>query len=112
MDLGQALAAFLQEGGRPDPDRRYPGEDRGLLLFGKLDDRLRVAHPPIREQDLGAGHAARVGQAPTVRVEHRHDRKDRVRLLDGEVVGLKHAHRVDELRAVRVGDALRVAGGA
>ena len=45
-------------------------------------------------------------------MEHRHDRKQRVVFGQAEVVALKHAHGVDELRPVRVDDAFGVAGGA
>ncbi len=45
-------------------------------------------------------------------MEHRHDREHRVLLGDREVVRLEHAHRVNELGAMGVHDALRIAGGA
>ena len=55
---------------------------------------------------------AGVGEAPGVGVEHRHDRQDHVALAGAEAVGDHHAHRVQAGRAVRVDDALGVAGGA
>ena len=56
---------------------------------------------------------ARVGQAPGVDVEHRHDGQHPVGLGDARAASpTARAMRVQEGRAVRVDDALRVAGGA
>ena len=64
-----------------------------------------------REDDARARHRGDVGVAPRVRVEHRHDREDHVRLADPEPERLRggDADRVQDRRAVRVEHALRQA---
>ena len=62
--------------------------------------------------NVGAGEPRRVRQPPRVGVEHRHDRQHRVGLGEPDGVRGVHRHRVQQRRAVRVHDTLRVAGGA
>ncbi len=93
----------------PEPERRHAGRPRDALRRERLEQALRVEVRP-GEDDSRAGDRGEVRVAPGVRVEHRHDRADRVRLArcrspsglpDGD------AERVQHGRAVRVDDALR-----
>src|SRR3712207_8325135 len=61
---------------------------------------------------LSLHDALPICDAPGVGVEHRHDRHRDVLDAQAEGVGCHHAHGVQERRAVRVDDALGVAGGA
>ena len=74
---------------------------------------MRIHERP-RVDDLRAQHRGQVRVAPGVCVEHRYDRKERVRLAQRPVERRagRDAERVQHCRAVRVHDALRPAGGA
>src|SRR3712207_8866342 len=61
---------------------------------------------------LSLHDALPICDAPGVGVEHRHDRHRDVLDAQAEGVGRHDAHGVQERRAVRVDDALGVAGGA
>ena len=64
-------------------------------------------------EEVGAGHPRGVRRAPRVGVEHRDDRAARGRgRCRRPPSRLPRRHRVQERGAVRVDDALRVAGGA
>ena len=64
------------------------------------------------DHQRGAGQRGRVGQAPGVGVEHRHDRQHESRSRRPSASAIMHAERVQDGRAVRVDDALGVPGGA
>ena len=66
----------------------------------------------LRHDHVGAGHPGAVGGAPGVGVEHGHDDQDAVRLDHPDRGRRLLGHRVQPGGAVRVHDALRVAGGA
>ena len=78
-----------------------------------LEQALRVEVGP-GEDELRAQHRGEIGVAPGVRVEHRHDREQRVVVRDAQAErrGGRDAERVQDRRAVRVDDALAAAGRA
>ena len=95
------------------PDRRHAGRPGHPLLHEVLEQALRVEERP-RVDELRAEHGREVRVAPGVRVEHRHDRQDRVGFADPEPhrVAGRDAERVQHRRAVRVEHAFRHAGRA
>ena len=97
----------------PHPDRRHAGRDRDALLLEVVEQRLGIEEG-AGEDDLRPDHQARVGVAPRVGVEHRHDRQQRLRLghVQPERRDERLAERVQDRRAVRVEDALRHPGRA
>ena len=108
----QLLAGLPQVVEQHRPDRRHRGRERHRLLVHQLRECRRVAHPRPREDELRAGHRRAVGQAPGVRVEHRHDGQHAIvarqaeRIDHAAAVGMQHG------RAVAEEHALRVARGA
>ena len=97
----------------PHPDRRHAGGPGDVVLDEVLEQALRV-EMRAGEDELRPEHRREVRVAPRVRVEHRHDRQDRVLLGDAEAhrIAGRDAEAVQDARAVRVEDALRQAGGA
>ena len=84
----------------------------GRSCCDELRERLGLEEA-ARHEEVGAGHPRRVRRAPRVGVEHRHDRQDAVvDRCSATAAPVPDADRVQERRAVRVDDTLRVAGGA
>ena len=96
-----------------EPDRRHARRPGDAFLHERVEQALRIEMRP-RIDELRAEHRCEIRIAPRVRVEHRHDRQDRVALGDAEPhrVAGGDAERVQHRRAVRVQDALRQPGGA
>ena len=93
------------------PHRRHARGEGNLLLLEQLVEAGAVERH-AGEDDLGADHRRRVGQAPGVDVEHRHHRQhDRAR-RQAKRIGQRRAIGVQHGRAVRVEHALRIAGRA
>ena len=107
--LGQVDVVVLVEVGQHVvPDRRHrPGHGRPGLAHEPAQ-RLGL-QPPVRHHQGGAGHHRGVGQAPGVRVEHRHDRQHPVGPGQAADDAQADGHRVQVRRAVAVDHALRVA---
>ena len=95
------------------PDRRHPRGDRDAFQLEVLEQRLGIEERPWKD-DLRPDHQARIGIAPRVGMEHRHDRQQR--LLLGHVQAERRDERLAEAvqdgRAVRVEDALGHPGRA
>ena len=108
-----AVRLLVQHAEDAHPDRRHAGGDRHLVLLEVVEQRLGVEER-AGEDELRADHQAGVRVAPGVRVEHRHDREQR--LLLGHVQAERRRERLSERvqdgRAVRVEDALRQPGRA
>ncbi len=94
-----------------EPDRGHAAGHGHALRLDQLGERLALEEP-ARHHEVGPGQRRRVREAPRVRVEHRHDREHAVGGAQAEVVGDAHGQPVQDLRPVRVQDALRVAGRA
>ena len=92
-----------------EPDRRHAAGE-GDLLRNELVDQARGVQMRPREDDFRAGHRRGVGDAPSVGVEHRHDREDAVVHAETQHVGLGADHRMQHHPAVRIDHALGVAG--
>ena len=95
---------------KADPDRRHAGEERRLFAHRQIDHRFGVAGPAIGEDERRSGERRRVRNAPRVGVKRRHDRKDHIRFGEAEGIALKLGEGVEQLRAMRIDDAFRIAG--
>ena len=84
---------------------------RHLLVLDQLGQRLGLEEL-ARHHQVGAHQHRPVGEAPGVGVEHRHDRHHAVAARHAQAVGEAHRQRLQQRRAVRVEDALGVAGRA
>ncbi len=93
------------------PDRRHAAGQRDALGVEQIDQARGIEVRP-RHHQLGADHHRRERHPPGVGVEHRHHRQDDVVLADAHAVIEREAEGVQHERAVRVEDALRVAGRA
>ena len=93
------------------PDRRHGRGDGHLLGIEQFVDGFAV-HLAARHDHLGADHRAGLTEAPGIGVEHRHDGQDDVPCADAHGVGHGRHHGVQDVGAMRIKDALGIAGGA
>jgi hypothetical protein len=93
-----------------EPDRRHRARDGHPLGLDQLGQRLGLQEAP-RHDEVGPDQGARIGQAPRVDVEHRHDREHAVGVAQPQGIGPEQHERVDHLRLVGVEDPLGVPGG-
>ena len=111
LERREFLALLAQVMQQPQPDGRDGGGHRHLFCLQKVADRgaveLRPRHHHPRPADK-----AREREAPGIRVEHRHDRQNRVVGLQHQGFGAGRHQRMQGVRAMRIEHALRVAGGA
>ena len=106
--VGPVLVGIAQQVG---VDRRHARHHRAALALDQPRERLR-AEVAARHHEGRATERRRIRQTPRVDVEHRHDDQHAIAGGDPERAAHQHAGRVQRARAVRVEDALRVAGRA
>ncbi len=108
VELPRVRVQVLQHA---EPHRGDAGSDGDFFLHEQIDDARGIEVRPGHHH-LRAEHDGGKGESPCVGVEHRHNGKNRVALLDvharrqGEAEGMQHDG------AMRVEDAFRFAGGA
>ena len=106
----EPLALFAHVMQQPEPDGRHGRRHCHLFRFEKVVDRAAVELRP-RHHHARPAHWTGERQAPGIGVEHRHDRQHRVVGVQRQRLGAGRHHRMEDVRAMRVEDALRVAGG-
>ena len=107
----QPLVLLAQVLEQAEPDRRHRRGHRDLLGLDQVVDRGPV-ELGARHDHSAAPHQAGVREAPGVGVEHRNDRQDRIVGVDRQNFRPRRHHRMEDVGAVRIEDALRVARGA
>ena len=90
------------------------GDSHGDRRARLLDERRKRSglEELGREDEVGTGEEAGVRRAPGVGVEHRHDDEELVGFVEPEHRCAERGERMEVGRAVAVGNALRIAGGA
>ncbi len=107
-EIRQLLPGLLQLLQQHQPDRRHRGGMGHLVGGEEFGDRGAV-HLGAWHDQRGAGHGRGEGEGPAVGVEHRHHRQHDVARRQAEHVGRVAHQRMDDVGAVRIDDALRVA---
>uniref|UniRef100_A0A0N4ZXM1 LigA n=1 Tax=Parastrongyloides trichosuri TaxID=131310 RepID=A0A0N4ZXM1_PARTI len=92
-------------------DRRHGGREGDALGLHQLIDRGAV-HLRARHDQLGPRRWTAKGYAPSIRMEHGHDRQDHLAGRRAHDRRLQAQQGMDEVRAVRIEHALRIAGRA
>ena len=109
--MRQLAAGLLQVLQQHQPHRRHRGGEADFVGGEQLVDRGAI-HLGARQHQRGADHGRREGERPAIGVEHRHHRQADIARL--QILGIRQRRhqRVQHVGAVRVDDALRVAGRA
>ena len=95
---------------QPEPQRRHRGRERHPLADDQLIER-RAVELRSRQHELCSRHRGGEDQRPGIGMVHRHDRHHRVAAGQRQRIAATVHHRAQDRRAVRIDDALGIAGG-